>query len=220
MTRDELAQHYWRYYLLLEKRFIETIDFAELNTDNYNVYSNTYALLMQAIGAELDTMFKIYCGFGTDERKSISDYAKIIYNEENNIKPQHAIEYPFKKQKIVAVEYDIIVEPFKEWDINKPAQSLEWWLAFDSLKHNRFESRTLANQKNTINILGALFYIEMKMLKKLTEETTELDIFNTSSRLFTLKSWSTRAIPLGDAFGVLGEMFEKGDDFTPKAFDA
>ena len=43
MNRKELSQNHWKYYLMLEKRF----------EDNFDVFSNGYALLIQAIGAEL-----------------------------------------------------------------------------------------------------------------------------------------------------------------------
>lgn len=60
MNRGELTHWYWRYYLLLEKRFIETTDYVEVCEDNYRSFSNAYALLIQAIGAELDSVFKVY----------------------------------------------------------------------------------------------------------------------------------------------------------------
>ena len=34
MNRNELHQRNWRYYLMLEKRFVETIEYVELNEDN------------------------------------------------------------------------------------------------------------------------------------------------------------------------------------------
>lgn len=65
MNRKELSQNHWKYYLMLEKRFVESIEFVELHEDNFDAFSNGYALLIQAIGAELDTVFKEFCGFNT-----------------------------------------------------------------------------------------------------------------------------------------------------------
>ena len=53
MNRKELSQNHWKYYLMLEKRFIESIEYVELHKDNFNAFSNGYALLIQVIGAEL-----------------------------------------------------------------------------------------------------------------------------------------------------------------------
>ena len=54
MNRKELSQNHWKYYLMLEKRFVESIEFVELHEDNFDAFSNGYALLIQAIGAELE----------------------------------------------------------------------------------------------------------------------------------------------------------------------
>ena len=61
MNRKELSQNHWKYYLMLEKRFVESIEFVELHEDNFDAFSNGYALLIQAIEAELDTVFKELC---------------------------------------------------------------------------------------------------------------------------------------------------------------
>lgn len=219
MTRNDLMQQYWRYYLILEKRFIETIAYVELNSDNYNAYSNNFALLIQAIGAELDMLFKLYCGFVASDRKNIVDYVKAIDNEENYLKPKHALDYPFREQEVIVDVYGVMVQPFKDWDSSKPAQSLKWWDAFDKLKHNRFNNRKLANQENTLNLLAALFLVEMKYLKKITEGTEELDVFDIGSELFTLKKWSTKYIPLDNVFGVITRVLEKGEAYVPEPKD-
>ena len=46
MNRLEMIQKYWRYYLLLEKRFLESLEYVELHTSNYESFSNGYALLI------------------------------------------------------------------------------------------------------------------------------------------------------------------------------
>lgn len=54
MTRKEFLQHYWCYYLVLEEKFKNTLNYVELNWQNAATFSNEYALLLQSIGAELD----------------------------------------------------------------------------------------------------------------------------------------------------------------------
>ena len=102
MNRKELSQNHWKYYLMLEKRFVESIEFVELHEDNFDAFSNGYALLIQAIGAELDTVFKEFCGFTTTGRKTIADYAQYILTHTQDI----------KNQKISVQEYDIEIQPF------------------------------------------------------------------------------------------------------------
>lgn len=210
MTRKELNQKHWRYYLMLEKRFIESMEYVELHQDNYNTFSNGYALLLQAIGAELDTVFKEFCGFNTSDRKTIADYAQYILTNKPDI----------INQKIVLQEYDIVIQPFQNWNVSQPAQTLQWWNAFTDIKHNRYDQLKLAKQENVLNILGALYLIEMMYLKKITENTSEVDIFDESSKLFTMKNWTSKAIPMDEVFVVLGDMLENGDNISSKTFDA
>lgn len=210
MNRKELSQNHWKYYLMLEKRFVESIEFVELHEDNFDAFSNGYALLIQAIGAELDTVFKEFCGFNTTDRKTVADYAQYILNNTTDI----------KNQKISVQEYDIEIQPFMNWDINRPGQSLQWWGAFTDVKHNRYEQLKQAKQENVLNILGALYLIEMLYLKKITVNTDELDVFDESSNLFTLKNWTSKAIPVSKAFAVLGEMLENDDGCVDRTYDA
>ena len=44
MTRKEFLQHYWRYYLVLEEKFKNTLNYIELDWQNAGTFSNEYAL--------------------------------------------------------------------------------------------------------------------------------------------------------------------------------
>lgn len=194
MNRKELRQNHWKYYLMLEKRFVESIEYVELHAENFDAFSNGYALLLQAIGAELDTVFKEFCGFNPEDRKNITEYAQYILTNTPEI----------KAQVIKIQEYDIELQPYKNWDSKNASKSLVWWNAFTSIKHNRYNQLKLANQKNVLNALGALYLIEMLYLKQITTGTEELDVFEESSILFSLKDWPTKAISLHNAVAILG----------------
>lgn len=214
MNRRELTQRHWGYYLVLEKKFVDSIEYVELHEDNYNAFSNGYALLIQVIGAELDILFKEYCGFDTsDRKKTITDYARFILHDSPNI----------VNQKINLQQYDIEIQPFKGWDANQAAQSLPWWSAFTNIKHNRYDKLKQAKQENALNILGALFLIEMMYLKKITNGTSDIDVFDQSSNLFSLRNWSTKAVPMNQVFAVLDDMldnaFENNSEPSERAFD-
>lgn len=193
---------------MLEKRFMESIEYVELHNANFGAFSNTYALLIQSIGAELDAVLKEFCGFNPSDRKYIADYARIILTDSPEI----------KTIKIHLQEYNIEIQPFQSWDVEQPAKSLQWWSAFTDIKHNRFDQMHHANQENTLNILGALYLVEMMYLKRITEGTEELDIFDEMSNLFTLKNWSFKAVPFNQCFAVLSDIFEN-DTIITKAFD-
>lgn len=70
---------------MLEKHFIESVEFAELNEENFTAYSNGHASLIQTIGSELDTVFKEFCGFKTTEKRTIEDYSRSIIADNPDI---------------------------------------------------------------------------------------------------------------------------------------
>ena len=45
-------------------------------------------------------------------------------------------------------------------------------------------------------------------------------MFDESSNLFTLKNWTSKAIPLSEAFAVLGDMMEDENNTPNRVFDA
>lgn len=172
---------------MLEKKFVETTMYVEVDEDNYATYSNEYASLLQIIGAELDSFFKIYCGYGVDDaRKTITDYAQFIL-----------AGYPdIKNQEVEVIVGDVVVKPFDNWDATRAGQSLAWWTAFTNIKHNRTGNKKDASLESVLNILSALFLLEMKYLKIISAEQNEPDIPDEESSIFTLKDWSFEYISM------------------------
>lgn len=60
-NRNDFYKHYWNYYLTLEQDFINTEDYAAIDTINEHTYSNQYLKLYQAICSEIDVVAKCYC---------------------------------------------------------------------------------------------------------------------------------------------------------------
>lgn len=185
MSRKEFLQNYWSYYLMLERKFLATVSFVKIATENFNTFSDEYASLLQTIGAEMDSFFKVYCNFkGNDKNKNIANYATFVLND-----------YPdIKKQEIEVFDTDIVISPFKNWNRSEAKQSLSWWVAFDNMKHNRVDSQKGASLENVLNMLGALFLLEMKYLSKISAENNEPDIPNKESELFSLKCWEFKHV--------------------------
>lgn len=189
MTRKEFLQNHWMYYLMLEKKFINTTTYVELSSKNYSTFSNEYASLLQIIGAELDSFFKVYCGYDAEEYKNIADYASYILSE-----------YPdIKNQEIEVRGRDIIIKPFENWDSTKAKQSLVWWETLDNIKHNRVGNKEDASLENVLYILAALFLLEMKYLSQISAEQNVPDIPDEESSVFTLKDWTFKYVSMEDA---------------------
>ena len=193
MDRETFMRDYWAYYLMLEDKFIDTTNYVTLAEDNYGTYSNEYAALMQMIGGELDSFFKVYCGYAPTDFKKISDYYTYLMQD-----------YPdVLNQKINVRSADIVFQPFAGWDGTRAKQSLPWWMAFDNIKHSRAVNKQDANQKNTLYLLGALYLLEMKYLKNLAKGTRIRDLPDKLSILFDLPGWETRFSNYGG--GLWGE---------------
>ncbi len=69
-----------------------------------------------------------------------------------------------RDQKVEFMEKRLFLEPFKGWDKEKAKQSLTWWCAFDDIKHSRAVNIKSATLWNTVNVLSALYMLEMKYL--------------------------------------------------------
>lgn len=181
MDRATFMNKYWRYYILLEKKFIETLNYVELAKENFSTYSVEYAHQLLAVGSELDTFFKIYCGFNLNDRKNIGDYTRYIISD-----------YPQITAQVVEIyNTEITLTPYEEWSQwnTHSGNLLSWWDAYNLIKHNRQENITKASMGNVITALAALNIIEMKYLQIITKETKEFNKPENSSSLFELTDW-------------------------------
>ena len=156
------------------KKLINTFNYVELSTSNYSTFSNEYASLIQSIGAELDSFFKLYCYFNFNDR----NYANVILQNE---------------PAIIDIELNVLskqlsIKPFESWSISQPAKSLSWWQSYNNIKHSRTENFTDSSLKNTLYILGALYILESKYLVKIVDASCEPDIPDEESHLFRFKN--------------------------------
>lgn len=175
---------------MLERKFLATIPYVNISPDNFSTYSDEYASLLQLVGAELDSFFKVYCDFNPEEFKNITHYASYVLTD-----------YPeIKQQDIELIDIDIVIRPFENWNLECSKQSLSWWEAFDNIKHNRIGNKTDASLKNTLDILSALYLLEIKYLHKISMEHHEPDVPNKESELFLLKDWEFQYISGEEAF--------------------
>lgn len=180
MTRDDFLRNYWSYYMMLEEKFINTLNYVELSKDNENTFSNEYAGLIQLIGSEVDVVFKEYCDRSESERLSIEFYCNYVREDWPEIVDQELEVHRAES---------LTIQPFEGWRCDRPSQSLKWWEAYNNIKHGRVRNKKEASLKNGLYALGALYMLEMKKLKKIAEETNEIDIPDTKSSLFELKNW-------------------------------
>lgn len=188
MEREAFLQNYWNYYLVLENRFINAVNYVAPNSDNYNTYSFEFVNLILLIGSELDVTMKYLSGISEGDRASIQNYADKIL-----------VEYP----EILTREIKIqgmadTCKPFEGWNVDHPADSLVGWNAYNSVKHGRVSNLKEAKLINVLNLLACLYVIENYVLKDVAEENDDIDIPDQDSKLFVLKDWKRKYISSAD----------------------
>lgn len=188
MERETFLQNYWNYYLVLENRFINAVNYVALNSDNYNTYYFEFVNLILLIGSELDVVMKYLSGIPEGTRANIQNYAGDIL-----------ATYP----EIVTREVKIqgmadTCKPFEGWNVAHPADSLVGWNAYNSVKHGRVSNLQEARLKNVLNLLCCLYIIENYILKNVAEENDDMDIPDQDSKLFVLKDWKRKYISSAD----------------------
>lgn len=207
MDRDEFCRVFWKYYLSLEKDFMETeryISFdlgdnylyssSPVNLENSMVYSIEYIKQYQAIVSEIDVLFKGICKkLGNNTANSIDGYTSVI------------LENDFWK-KIVDQKVrmgGIELQPFWGWSTS-PYKAPAWWKQYNDVKHHRVEKYKEANLKNVVNALAGLYALENYYVKYIADESNRqnpeervFDVPNENSHLFEMVEWQTDANVFG-----------------------
>jgi hypothetical protein len=193
------VRNYWVYFSELEKQLLDTKKYAEFDSKN-KVYSREYLQLFQAICSEIDVIGK---------ELAILINPSLTINKDTNIKRwgyEIQQKYPDIKDTIVIFDSYMIQQPFKRWeyveneitDVNGVTKhilkqvydkSVQWWKDYNMVKHRRLglvsntKNYHLANQKNVILSLSALYILETLMMKEL-----EMNINDLKSQLFAIKT--------------------------------
>lgn len=144
LTKEQLNS-IWNYYLSLERDMSNTSQYIEPSGQE-QVYSFEFAKILVLSCTEAESLFKILC-YETEKRKvgNISEYKRIILSQ-----------YP----RIVEAEVSVSrlnknIKPFENWGEEK----LNWWDAYQEVKHNREKSFSMATYINAVTALAAVYIL-------------------------------------------------------------
>ena len=216
ITSNEFIQRYWKYYLMLENNFLETEQYLAIDKLNFEAFSNEYIKQYQTVCSEIDVIAKSYCKEtdSTFRGKNINAYCKCV--TDNN--PD------FESRKVRLKDRDIELFPWKDWTYTNETQANgstrivsnnpDWWKKYNEIKHNRTTTNNetglpyykLANQKNVLHSLAALFQLELYYFKKLQQRCFEIDVDmpGPPSKLFDLEDWGNTENVLDDDLRLQG----------------
>ena len=196
----------WRYYIMLENKFLSTIQFVELDEMNFNTFSYEYISLLELIGSEIDTIFKEYYHINTNithkMNPNICDYHKAICGDDT-INACGVFPDISKWEVLTIYGKPIKLRPFEKWGNSADYSSLNFWQAYNDIKHNRTIKSNQASLNNVLTALSALFLLEMELCKMIATQTREEnDIPSPDSSLFRIEGWITNAISPSDLLYV------------------
>lgn len=190
MNKEKFSNEYWDYYLMLEDKFIEAIQYVELSSDNYSCYSIEFVALLSLFGSEIDVVMKTISGFDASHKKTIADYAPKIMQ----LFPE------LIDQEIKVCGREINLQPFEGWKKQQAAKSLFWWENYNGVKHGRVENLKKANLKTVLYILASLYVLESFWLKQIANANNEDDEPYKKSRLFSLVNWEYNYLDIHSLF--------------------
>ena len=137
--------HHWRYFLALEREYVDAIRYVEPTAAQQSVYSFEFARLLLLLCSELDVVFKVACDKidpvgGAD---SIGKYFTCL-----------DAKYNLASEVVRIDRYSTKVVPFENWSVLSPPV---WWTAGNKVKHRRHEHFELATLGNALHALCGLF---------------------------------------------------------------
>lgn len=153
----EFRLKYWNEYLYYEKEFISITDYIHLDKSNLNTYSFKLLEMLIGICSAIDRMFRKFTGLD-DQNCSIKDYKDSIINIENSF---------YNLEVRLINNDDIILKPFFEWEPSKNIDTLKFWTAYNSIKHDKNRGIINATFENVLNALGALYLLNIKNMDRI-----------------------------------------------------
>lgn len=170
MEKVELIQH-WNYFCSLAERLDDTKHYIDHGLVEHNgvrelvhgkVYSDIFKQIIVLAASEFEIMTKALCGARGVKPKNICDISETILRLFPKI-VEFEVSTPFW-----------INTPLHEWKFscdnngkNKKVDGLDWWVAYNSIKHDEKESIKKATLENAILALASLYIIDIYMMKEL-----------------------------------------------------
>ena len=151
----------WSWYMEVEGRFNEYCEYVPLKEEHYKVWSLKLASIIIEICSILDSFFKAgsFWLFNYPELDSSKfiDERKAIEADKTNIylwKKVYDTFYGFSEKEVHVIPLRKSIYPFKKW---KNGSELEWWDAYNEVKHDRFRKLEAASFGTALCALAGLF---------------------------------------------------------------
>lgn len=150
----------WSSYTSVEDDFIDYLNYVPWTQAHKGVWSPELAKLLLNIGSLIDSILRSYLNNPTVD--SVEDIDKIRRKREQDINIsdfQKVYEkvYSFSNREVYLLSTEEKLMPWSNWQ-NQNSRP-DWWIAYNDVKHNRFENKTKATLENTLYALSGLFLV-------------------------------------------------------------
>lgn len=185
----------WRYYCALVAEFENTIQYVDDTMDedgklcNGNTYSNEFYNLLFKAAAEFENLGKTMCS--DIEHSDCASYnivclSKSILNK-----------YPQIIDTQLRAPSGTIIRPLKNWKINSMrVEGIEWWRAYNNVKHGRYKNFKEANFQNCFDAISSLLVLELYAGRMTLKENFLFEISTNISRYFKYDYYRDLIFPL------------------------
>lgn len=171
-------KNYWSYYLRLEARFLETLNYVEFDESNFKTYSFEYLHLLLSVCSEIDVVGKMMALEKNPELKENSNICEWWKEIQDN--------FPVDGKRLNKQEATFLdkakLNPWKGFEVDeKPCsgkKTPDWWRAHNDVKHKRTKmidtagkaNYTEANLTNVANAFAGLYVLEHSFMKSIGSE--------------------------------------------------
>lgn len=172
--------NYHNYFISLEDKLRGLSKYVQIDTDNFPVFSIELAHLLMACSSEFEVVCKDICSIVAPGHPTTNMM---------NISTCLSRHIPtIMEEEIVLDIYNIRLKPLENW---KTGQRLNWWDAYNGVKHNRSVNFKQANLENVLNALAAVhianFYLVWESEFKGEHPTHATNKLNPAPTLLRLK---------------------------------
>lgn len=151
---------------------------------NFETFGHEVANLLILICTEIETQFRGIFKFhlprssiSVTQRYTTNDFIKLL-------KPMRLSEYEIKINNYPCLPY---FTPFKNWYEDNPTKSLQWFDAYNSIKHDRWENLSRATISNMLEALVACAIIYHAQYGRLPKSYGRIDFRRTNKPKWSLE---------------------------------
>jgi hypothetical protein len=161
--KNPLNDSYWQYFLKLESDFHTATRYIECSKINDTTCSIAFAQQLICISTECEAVLKKICKIIDPKNQAVNmgHYKRTILHKFPEI----------HKAPVRLDRFHRTVHPFAEWD--NSGGRLEWWNAYQDIKHHRESNIEKANLKNTLNALCALLILDLYLYASVSSKGAE-----------------------------------------------